>query len=398
MSDRRWAFVFTTFPVATETFLQREILALHEQGVPLDLYSLWGGEASFAGLPVRRWKTADGMALLAEFAYWLWHRPKVLTEIVQTVVQHEPINPTNAAEQWLGLAAGLRWARPWAKAAVRHAVWASAPATALWVAQQLTGAGYSFGAHAYDLFEDGGDALLGPKLATATVVRTSTHAGQARLVALGAEPDRVGLIRRGLWTLPPVRVPRPVRRPLRVLGVGRLVEKMGLSLTLESLQAARACGLDLTVRLIGGGPLAEALHAEAMRRGLQDIVRWEGPQPYAVVEEALGWADVLLFTGVVAGSGDRAGLPNIIGEALAAGLPVVATPVGAVPEAIQPEMTGLLADDAEGLAAALLRVATDDALVARLHAGGLAWTRAHFDVRRNAAALQAWIYCQSSVG
>ncbi|MDP0499433.1 MAG: glycosyltransferase [Verrucomicrobiota bacterium JB022] len=382
-----WVFVFTTFPVSTETFVQREIEALIEQGRPLRLYSLWGGSDSFHGVPIERFGLRGITEAIARLPGWLWRNPKALTRPLRTLLESPLPNLINAGEQWLGLAAGLRYAHEWAAADLRHAVWASAPTTALWLTRELTGAPYSFGGHAYDLFEDGGDALLPTKIAAAEGIRTSTGAGHERLIAFGADPQRVWLIRRGLVDWPVVTPVRPERRPLRILSVGRLVEKMGYARQLEVYARLKRERVPFTARIIGGGPLHQALTADLQKRDLTAEVQLTGAQPFATVAEALAWADVLLFTGVVAASGDRAGLPNIIGEALAAGVPVVATPVGGVAEVIVPEENGLLAETVDDLATALTRLTHDTALAEKLHTNGQSWARTHFDARQNVAHL-----------
>ncbi|KAF0095053.1 MAG: group 1 glycosyl transferase [Puniceicoccaceae bacterium 5H] len=385
---RSWVLVFTTFPVPTETFVQREVEALIEQGVPLRLYSLWGGAQTFRGVPIQRLGIAGILRALLRLPYWLWRAPGALRAVLGLMLYRRMPNLTNYGEQWLGLAAGLLYAREWAQADVRHAVWASAPTTALWLTRRLTGASYSFGAHAYDLFEHGGDMLLREKIAEGLGVRTSTEAGRQRLLAAGSAPQRTWLIRRGLMDWPRPSPVRPRRQPLRVLSVGRLVEKMGYSLQWRVYERLQAQGSAFEARVMGGGPLRERLQADLQRQGLDRCVVLEGAQPFSAVVEALAWADVLLFTGVVAASGDRAGLPNIIGEALAAGVPVVATPVGGVAEVIRPGENGLLAEDVSGLAEALDAVQQDDALAEGLHQAGQRWAREHFDARRNVARLR----------
>ncbi len=99
---------------------------------------------------------------------------------------------------------------------------------------------------------------------------------------------------------------------------------------------------------------------------------------------------MLLHTGIIAATGDRDGLPNVIPEAMAAGTLVVTSPTAATTEAIQHEATGLVVDVArpEDWVAALRRLAGDDVLAERLRAAARRWVMENYDARKNAARMQ----------
>jgi glycosyltransferase involved in cell wall biosynthesis len=98
---------------------------------------------------------------------------------------------------------------------------------------------------------------------------------------------------------------------------------------------------------------------------------------------------VLLHTGVIAASGDRDGLPNVIPEAMAAGVVVLTSPAAATTEAVTHGVSGLVAEvtapaDWVGW---LDRLSRDDAFAERLRTAARAWVEEHFDAHRNAAVL-----------
>ena len=181
--------------------------------------------------------------------------------------------------------------------------------------------------------------------------------------------------------------------PLRVVCVARLVEKKGLARQLELYAAARHAGLALTVRIYGDGPLHSRLNAQLRALELGDTVELMGHRPIEEIFCALAWADVLVHTGIVARNGDRDGLPNVIPEAMAAGVVVVTSPIAATTEAITNECTGLVVTvgDTAAWVAAWRRLATDDGLCERLRAGARRWVEGNFDVHLNAARLIARI-------
>ncbi len=388
MEDARILFVCTTFPAPTETFLQREVEALQQAGVRLDLVSIWGG----GGSGIRCFGLWELVKLVWWIPYWLMRRPAALAELAEAMSLRAMPSALNVGENLLGMAFALIHAKGLAAKGYTHihGVWGGLPAASAWLLHRLIGLPFSFGGHAYDLFEDGGDWLLREKGAAACWVRTSTEAGRQRLLKLGIPGDRILLLRRGLVVHPPVHPMRPERMPLRILCVGRFVEKMGYRELIRILSDLVAGGHRFDVRIIGEGPTQRDTVKQVAVAGLSEWVRFEGKRPFEDVERALAWADVFLFTGVVARSGDRAGLPNAVAEAMAAGVPVVASPVGGVAEAVFHGETGMLAAGSEAVAS-LVRLAQDDALYLRLQEGARQWVEDHFDAKANMALLGRYL-------
>ena len=123
---------------------------------------------------------------------------------------------------------------------------------------------------------------------------------------------------------------------------------------------------------IGGGARLAALRDRAAKLGLDDRIDWTGPQAQDAVLAAYRSADVFVLPSLIAGDGDRDGLPNVLMEAQSQGLAVVATRVSAVPELIEDGVNGLLVapGDRAALAAALERLIRDPALRAGMGAAG----------------------------
>ncbi|HEY0945405.1 MAG TPA: glycosyltransferase, partial [Opitutaceae bacterium] len=228
-------------------------------------------------------------------------------------------------------------------------------------------------------------------LEPARFVHTSTEMGLATLTERGIARGRVHCIRRGLEVFPPLKALRPERSSLRIVCVARLVAKKGLQRQLRIYAALRSAGQVFEARVLGDGPLRAELEQTVAELGLSDHVRFLGHQPQPEVWRQLAWADVLVHTGVVAPSGDRDGLPNVIPEAMAAGTLVVTSPVAGTIEAICDGETGLVADvdDPVAWVRALQRLQTDDALASRMQVAARRWVEASFDAHRNAARLHA---------
>ena len=272
-----------------------------------------------------------------------------------------------------------------------HAAWGGGPATAAWILWRIDGHRFSAAAHAYDIFEHGGDWWLKDKLEHAAFVHTSTDMARRALLSRGLDPARIVCIRRGLDRLPAVKPLRGGRVPLRLACVARLVEKKGLDHQLRIYAALREAGVPFAARIVGDGPLRPELERLAGRLGIAAHVTFAGHLPQHEVWNQLAWADVLLHTGVIAPSGDRDGLPNVIPEAMSVGVLVVTSPAAATTEAVTQGISGLVVP-VEAVAdwvSALRRLSTDDPFAERLRAAARRWVEENFDAHRNAARLLA---------
>ena len=386
-------YLFTTFPLLSETPYQRDLRALARQPVEFEIWSLWSGGGSFAGITVKRFVKWRAVALPWFLLYWLWRKPRVLLGFFARFAHQGLRQPLNAGETVLGAAFALCYARSFLREAeppdLFYGAWATLPASAAQLLAELTGRPFAMGAHAYDVFRNGGDWDLERKLAKATLVVTSSASTERALLARGASPERTVLIRRGLETLPRLKSPRRERIPLRILAVGRLIEKKGYAEQLEVYARLKAMAVPFEAHIVGEGPLRPSLEKRRDELGLNGEVTLIGAMSHELVLDQYEWADVLLFTGKVARSGDRDGLPNVVPEAMAYGVPVVATCVAGVPEAVEDGRSGILVrgDCVTSCANAVKQLQIDNGLYERLIAGARAWVEANYDAGINSRRL-----------
>lgn len=364
---------------------------MRAHGVQLRLYSLWGGGDSFRGLPVTRFNKWRLLTLLWMIPYEGFRRSEVLRQVVGGLLTRRAPSWLNFWENMLGAGFACLFARSFRKdpPTLIHAAWGGAPATAAWLLWRLDGHRFSAGAHAYDIYEHGGDWWLEEKLAHAAFVHTSTQMGCRALVERGLASDQVICIRRGLERLLPVKALRSGRSPLHLVCVARLVEKKGLDHQLRIYAALKAAGILFQARIVGDGPLRPQLEKVAGHLGVAAQVTFTGHLPQHEVWTQLNWADVLLHTGVIAASGDRDGLPNVIPEAMSVGVLVVTSPTAATTEAITQGVTGLVApvDAPEQWVSALRRLAVDDPFAEKLRVAARQWVEENFDAHKNAERL-----------
>jgi len=210
----------------------------------------------------------------------------------------------------------------------------------------------------------GGDlyALNGPLMRRLKrwVVRRAGHVTvmneemRGKVLELGGRPEQVSVMPMGA-DLSGV-VPRRERPggPLRLLFVGRLVEKKGLRVLLDAL---RLLDTDVSLTVVGDGPLRAELERQA--EGLP--VRFVGQLGRSALREAYAEADVVVVPSVPAASGDQDGLPVVLLEAMGTGCAVVASRLAGIDEAVRDGVDGVLTPpgDAESLAQALDALAAD---------------------------------------
>jgi colanic acid/amylovoran biosynthesis glycosyltransferase len=190
--------------------------------------------------------------------------------------------------------------------------------------------------------------------------------GAATLRELGAPAERVSVHHMGIDVekfCAPVR-PRSPCSKLRVLSVGRLVAKKGFHHGIEAVAAALRNNVPIEYRIIGAGPKRAFLAALTRKLGVDSAVRLVGPAGEDAVLEAMHESDLLLVPSVTAPDGDEEGVPMVLMEAQAAGLPAIATRHGGIPELVENERSGLLVPEADrtAIAVALQRLARDPEL------------------------------------
>jgi glycosyltransferase involved in cell wall biosynthesis len=377
---RRVAVVVKGYPRLSETFIAQEILGLERHGLALTIVSL--RHPTDAALhPMHR----DIRAPVLYLPEYLYQEPGRVLRAWWSVRRW----PTYAAARrlWLrdlrrdrtsnrgrrfGQALVLAHELP-ADVGVLYAHYLHTPASVARYAAVLRGLPWCASAHAKDIWTtpawEKAEKLRDCAWATAC---TATGAAQLRALAPGAE---VMLTYHGLDAsrfAAPQRTRGPdgsdPGRPVRLLGVARLVPKKGVEVLLQAL-AALPPEVHWRYDHIGDGRLREALAAAAARLGLAERITWRGALPQEEVIAAYRAADLFVLASRIAADGDRDGLPNVLLEAGALELAVVASKITGVSELVEDGVNGRLVppDDPAALAAALAALIRDPA--ARLRRG-----------------------------
>ena len=202
------------------------------------------------------------------------------------------------------------------------------------MASRLSGIPFSFSGRAHDLYPP--DGALTEKMAAAQFIRTNTRTNQRYLAELCPPlAGKVVNVYNGVSLVPAAGARRPARPPFQLLALGRLVPKKGFPVLLTACRLLQAQGVEVHLTLAGDGPERGKIRELIHREGLAQRVSLPGAVPHREVARLMAGADLLVMPSLIAPSGDRDGIPNVILEALLCEVPVVASAVSGIPEVIE---------------------------------------------------------------
>jgi glycosyltransferase involved in cell wall biosynthesis len=252
---------------------------------------------------------------------------------------------------------------------------------------QLTGLPFSFTAHAKDIYTSD-PRQLREKIELSRFVVTCTEYNRRHLLEISdGHQTSIDRIYHGIdtdqFSYQPDIVEKPVQ-PFQILTVARLTPKKGLPTVYKALKILSDRGYKFKHTLIGDGEDRDIIRNLIDALGLGSAAQWLGTRPHHVVLEHYKTADLFVLGCQVASNGDRDGIPNVLVESMAMGVPVVATNISAIPELVQDEKTGLLAPagQPDKLAEAMLRMLTDAELRSRVVAAAREHVTQNFDNRQ----------------
>jgi glycosyltransferase involved in cell wall biosynthesis len=399
----RVAFLIGNFPVPSQRFILREVLAVRALGAEVEVYAVRHPAADW--LDAREREVLGAVRAVPGILSW------------SSLRAHAYFLRRNPRRYGATLGAMLRMPRrrwylvfrhadaflraPWVARSVLtsrgsphvHAHFALR-ATELAVAVAgLTGGTYSFTAHAYDIYREPSGLEAKIRGARFVVTCTRVNAEYLRGLCPDVPPDRIRLVYHGVEAEPQADAPsRPAEPgPPLVLTAGRLVEKKGFDVFIEASAALVRRGVTFRAAIVGDGPLRKRLAAQIEAGGLGGHIQLLGWQSYRDLVALYREAAVFALPSRIAGDGDRDGIPNVLVEALRYRVPVVSTAVSAIPEVVRNGETGWLVppDDPAALAEALATALGDPASARVLASAGQEFVAREFDPARNASRLLA---------
>ncbi|MDH5564149.1 MAG: glycosyltransferase [Nitrospirota bacterium] len=396
------AYILMEYPRVSESFIINEIYQLERMGVSLQLFSVKKPKdakvhetvkkieapitylpsvTSLSGTPFVQWLQTNLPSFLSAHRSLALRRPlayiRVLVEALTMMWRYREPGARKFRKVFFkeflqagALAHHLLNAKPFIGHV--HAHFCHGTTTIAMFVSRLTGRPFSFTAHAKDIFLKSlnpGD-LLQRKRQRATFLVTCTDANRQYLNTMCPKGAPIYTIYHGL--APDVFSPTgasPPQPPL-ILSVGRFVEKKGFTYLVEACRILRDQGHAFQCHLIGDpgdavtGDVTPTIRSMIEAWNLQDVVHLKP----SVTQEQLRhiYQQCMIFTlpCQILDNGDRDGIPNVLAEAMATGLPVVSTDISGIPEIVTHRHNGLLIPqkDAQALAEALAELLGNPAL------------------------------------
>ena len=391
-------YIVSTWPRLSQTFVLTEVLALERRGIPLRIFSIKepGNEPVHGEM---RLVNAKATYLSAQSG-----RNRVLRGNVATAFRH-PLRYLKALSRALLLHPRWSFLQSLFQAGYLadllfrerithlHAHFATAPASVAMFTYYLTGIPYTFTAHAKDIYFDAKPRLLRAKIRHARAVITVSEYNRRHLTRLihPAQAKKVHCVYNGMDLSRYANGDSCLEKPPvpTILTVARLVEKKGISDLIHACHILRERGRSFRVEIVGKGPLRTYLKTQVHLLGLHNIIGFRGALPQELVREAYKRAAIFALPCVINEDGDRDGIPTVLLEAMACGLPVVSTDVSGIPELVESGRDGILVQprNPEMLADALDHLLSDEGLRKQLGAAATAKVAKSFSVERSVTEL-----------
>ena len=401
------------YPRISETFISNEIRLLEKLGFAIHLFSMRQPREKFSHASVKKIRAAVDYlpeTLVKPLPRLLYHNlclaaknPGIYGAALKTAYGRFLRTRKSATIKHL-LQAGYLVHRllPERRVTHLHAHFAHSPTSVAMFTSRLTGIPFSFTAHAKDIYTSD-PRQIREKIGLARFVVTCTEYNKKYLRELSdGHPTPIHRNYHGIDTrlfsanndIPELPAP-----PYQILTIARLTAKKGLPTIYKALRILCDQGISLHHTHIGGGEDREKITSLIKELNLGSVTELLGTQPHQVVLEHYNNADLFVLGCEVASNGDRDGIPNVLTESMAMGLPVIATHISGIPELVENERTGLLVPPSQPdkLAKSMLRLLTDGGLRNRVIAAGKQRVVREFDNRQLIQEL-AEVYRSEGIG
>ena len=395
VSPTHVAYLVAHYPAVSHTFIDREIGGLRARGVRIDTLSVRpaaeadllteedrrAARETFTILPPRplRFARAHARALARDASAY--------AGTLVAALRMGGRSPRDTLWQLFYFAEAILAWDELDRRGIRHvhAHFANVATAIAMLAARYGGLSWSFTMHGPTEFDDVTRYALADKVRAASFVAVIGHYARSQLMKL-VEPEhweKLRIVRCGVDTerfAPVDRGDRPAHAPLEVLCVGRLVPDKGQGILLEALAALRAGGTDARLTLVGDGPDRAGLEARTRELGLDGAVTFTGSVGQDRIRDHYAAADVFCLPSFAEG------IPVVLMEAMATGLPVVTTQIMGIPELVADMLVP--PGDVAALHDALAALAADPARRAALGEAGRARVVEAFRIEDAAAALE----------
>jgi glycosyltransferase involved in cell wall biosynthesis len=391
MNNRVIAYILAEFPSYTETFILKEMLFINKS-FPLCAIALKKGKTIVNESEYKEFNLIyiTPFVLVKSIGYSfisLFKEKQVLRKWKNIFDNILKVNIINSLHQIKLLLTGLCISRLVKQKSIVHihAHFANYPTDIAMLVSTFTGIPFSFSAHAHDIYVNPQE--LTQKISRSKFVTTCTQYNKKYLDKLvsTSEKDKIHRLYHGVdlayWQSD---LPQNRQNRKQILFIGRLIEKKGVIYLLEAVELLKKKKQAIRLVIVGKGKEEQKLKNFCHSHELSDDITFLGRQNPLQIKKLFACSDIFVLPSIIASNGDRDGIPNVILEAMASGLPVVSTPVSGITEVIQQEYNGLLVQerDASQLADSIFALTNDETLRNSLRNNGLHTVSQKFDSKK----------------
>lgn len=390
----RIAYLTSQYPATSHTFIRREVDAMREQGFLIDTFSIrrpgfseinsdWDRrafEGSFYILPV-----AFSALFAAHFAAFLG-QPRLYLSTFTLALKHRAPGMRTLFWAFFHFAESIVLAKEIRRRGITHIHnhFANSAANVGFLTSRFLNLPWSLTLHGISETDYPAGLLLAEKVKAAQFVACVSWFGRAQAMRITPADQwhKFEIVRCGV---PLSNIPDlvPHEQPSRIVCVGRLSSEKGHAGLLDAFAHLRDRGILAQLILVGDGPEHDMLKRQCAGLGMSDAVNFVGRKDEQETLAEIARSDLLVLPSLMEG------LPVVLMEAMALGVPVVASRVAGIPELIEDGKEGLLFRPADwvDLCDAMTRILSDNALATRLVAAARAKVEAEFDISKVVAPL-----------
>lgn len=364
--ERRIAYIMSRFPGLSETFILREMCEIEQLGWTIDLYPLIYQEEAVIHDESKDWMRRARRPSLFEVTAanmrLIFTRPLLYFSTLCRVLWENIASPKFLTRAVVVFPKAIWMARQmlFEKVGHVHSHYATHPALAAWIINQVSGIPYSITVHAHDIFVE--KSMLRRKLFDAKFIVAISEYNRNFLENLFGNwvTKKTHIIHCGIS--PDLYKAKALiaddDRAFELLSIGSLRPYKGFTFLLDACHLLKKSGANIRCKIIGGGELRDSLAAKIKSLDLGDIVELAGPKNQKEVADLLGRVDCYVQPSIITSTGKMEGIPVSLMEAMASELPVIATKLSGIPELVRAGETGWLVppEDPQALADAIVQV------------------------------------------
>jgi glycosyltransferase involved in cell wall biosynthesis len=413
-TNKQIGYLLRSYPRLSQTFVLNEILALEQVGVPIQIFALTNPHEKIVQRQVNQIQAPVHYLDESMQTRNLGHRFKEHFDVARRylkgylrslfyVATHPKIDQGyHVSNRWECFLLAVHQVymllatehQTGKKTDHLHAHFAHDPTLIAYIVYRITGIPFSFTAHARDLYQVN-EKVLTDRIHHASAVITCCGANLEYLNQIAPlQQSKFLLIYHGVnlkdFQQRSASVTNRLPECPTILSVGRLVEKKGFQDLLQALLTVKEKGERFQCVIYGDGPLRPQLTSWIEEHDLAGEVKLMGDSSQQELISTYQSADIFILTPVQTEDGDRDGIPNVLVEAMAVGLPVITTAVAGIPELVDHNQNGLLyqSRDVDGISSGIIELLRDPDKRSRLGSAGSKKVKEQFDVAHAARRLK----------